>query len=99
VLHDWDDEKCVLILKNIRTTMMTSPTARILVAELFLSPVVTRDTDGLAPLMDLNMLVLTEQGRERTVEEYEDLYSRSGLKCLQVLRTSSPYIVMEVIAL
>jgi O-methyltransferase domain len=50
-----------------------------------------------APLMDLNMLVMLS-GRERTAEEFGALFARAGLKLARIVRTPSPFAVIEAVA-
>jgi hypothetical protein len=45
-------------------------------------------------LMDLNMLVMTG-GRERTVKEFEALFTRAGFKMTRVVPTKSPFSLLE----
>ncbi|WP_017575206.1 methyltransferase [Nocardiopsis kunsanensis] len=76
VLHDWDDERCRAILRNVRAAMPDD--AVVLVVEL-LAPETTRS--GLDPYLaisDVNLLVTTS-GRERTETELTELLSDAGL--------------------
>ena len=63
VLHDWSDENCLHLLKN---------THKIISDKLYILENVTP-----APLLDLNMLVMTE-GRERTESDFERLLNKTG---------------------
>ena len=45
--------------------------------------------------MDLNMMVLTHGGMERTEAEYKKLYNSAGLKLLRVIPTKSPISFIE----
>jgi predicted O-methyltransferase YrrM len=72
ILHDWDDERSVAILRRVREAI--APDGRVLVLEAVLP-------EGNAPspgkLLDVNMLVMTG-GRERTCDEFAALYSAAG---------------------
>jgi SAM-dependent methyltransferase len=83
VLHDWDDDACVTILRNAAETL--APGGRILVVE---KPLPTHDGTDFAKASDVLMLVLGDGGRERTVAEYEALFARAGLRLLE--RTTLP---------
>lgn len=72
ILHDWDDDECVAILRNCRKAI--APGGRIAIIELVLGEI---GDPGFAPLMDLNMLVMTG-GRERSFAEYAALLARAG---------------------
>ena len=53
---------------------------------------------GLATLMDINMLVMTPGGRERTLAEFRLLFERAGFK-LQQAHPAAPteYAVLEAV--
>lgn len=93
IIHDWDDTACLRILKAIRSAM--APGARVLIVEQVIPP-------GNAPfpgkLLDLNMLVMTEGGRERTAAEYTSLLDRAELQLSRIVPTSSPVSVVEAVA-
>ncbi len=93
ILHDWSDEACLTILGHIRSAM--APGARVLVVEQVIPP-----GNGPFPgkLLDLNMLVMTEGGRERTPGEYALLLSRAGLNLRRIHPTPSPVSVVEAVA-
>jgi hypothetical protein len=46
-------------------------------------------------LLDLEMLVMTTGGRERTEAEFSALLSSAGLKLARIVRTESPLSVIE----
>ena len=50
-----------------------------------------------AKLLDLEMLVITERGRERTEEEYANLLRMAGLRPTRVVPTLSPVSVVEAV--
>jgi len=93
IIHDWDDTACLRILKAIRSAM--APGARVLIVEQVIPP-------GNAPfpgkLLDLNMLVMTEGGRERTAAEYTSLLDRAELQLSRIVPTPSPVSVVEAVA-
>ncbi len=74
VIHDWDDEKALAILRNCRLAMGNS--AKILLLEMVIPP---GDAPFFGKLLDLNMLV-NFGGQERTEAEYHDLLSAAGLR-------------------
>lgn len=87
ILHDWNDDECVTILRHVREAM--SPTARVVVVEMLVS-----DAPSPAPLLDLNMLVMLT-GKERTADEFGALFARAGLALARVTPTHSPFAVIE----
>jgi hypothetical protein len=87
VLHDWDDEKALRILRNCRRAM--SPSAKLLIIEL--SPEASRNNwAGL----DLLMMVL-QNGRERSAEQLQALLSKADMDMTRVLAGKSPYFIVE----
>ncbi len=89
ILHDWDDEHSLKILKSIRHAM--KPRSALLIVELSLP---ADATPSAAHLMDLNMLVMIN-GRERTVDEYRTLLHGAGLELARAIPTQSPMVLIE----
>ena len=78
VIHDWDDDEAIAILKVCRRSM--PETAKLLLVERLIAP---PNEMPAAKFSDLNMLV-SPGGRERTREEYSDLFGRSGFELTHV---------------
>lgn len=93
ILHDWGDEACRTILRHIRNAM--APGGRVLIVEQVIPP---GNTPFPGKLLDLNMLVMTEGGRERTPEQYAALLESSGLRLNRIVPTASPVSVVEAVA-
>ncbi|MFC5850608.1 methyltransferase [Streptomyces chlorus] len=91
VLHDWDDDSCVRILRNCRAALQ--PGGRVLVMELLVDTV---GTPGLEPLMDLNMMALST-GRERSPDEFQNLFEQAGLTLASTKPSASRVSVLELI--
>lgn len=72
VLHDWDDERCLAILRACRRAI--TPGGRLLVVELLIPP---GNAPSFAKVQDVNMLV-NLGGRERTEREYGALFAAAG---------------------
>ena len=72
ILHDWDDDSCVRILRNCREA--ARPGARLIVIENVIRDL-TRDR--FATLLDMNMLAVTS-GQERDLTEYDRLFAAAG---------------------
>jgi hypothetical protein len=92
IIHDWDDERCVTILKNIREAMR--PDAKVLIVE---SVVPVGDGPHYSKLLDLEMLA-SPGGAERTAEEYAALLAEAGLRMTRVVPTRSPFSIVEAVA-
>jgi hypothetical protein len=89
ILHDWDDEKAGLILRNLRMAMPAR--AKLVVVEHVLPP---GDEPSFGKLLDLNMLLLPG-GVERTAEEFRLLYERSGFRLTRIVPTEGDLSVVE----
>jgi len=80
IVHDWDDDSCVRFLTNCRTALAAG--GRVLVLEAILPE---HAGDHFVRAVDLEMLVVTGAGRERTRAEFEALFARAGLRIRKVL--------------
>jgi O-methyltransferase domain/Dimerisation domain len=91
VIHDWDDERSLTILRNMRTAM--APEGKLVLMELVLP-------EGAPPhpgmLLDLEMLVQAG-GRERTASEYAELLSRTGFRQTRIIPTAGPMSLVEAV--
>lgn len=90
VLNNWDDEHVVNILKNIERAM--SNDGRVIIIE----NVPTEDK--ISPeeaFRDLLFLVCTNGGCVRSKDEFVELIKDSGLKLLNIIKTSSSYCIIE----
>lgn len=89
VIHDWDEAEATVILRRCREAL--PPSGRVLLAERVLP---AGDTPFYGKLMDLEMMVLPG-GRERTEDEFAELFASAGLELTQVCRSSTPMSVLE----
>lgn len=89
VLHFWDDERSLAILRNIHRVV--SSQCRLIVIELVVPP---GNLPSIGKLVDLEMLTLTG-GFERTITEYRDLFAVAGFRLIDVHSTDLPYNIME----
>ena len=89
IIHDWDDDRSIAILKNLRRA--APPESRLLLVEAVLSD--DPKTDW-GKITDVEMLVLTG-GRERTGEEYRTLLAAAGFEMLRVIPTATSISLVE----
>jgi hypothetical protein len=90
ILHDWPDAECVRILKNCRQVI--APGGRVLIVE---HVVPGEPGPDFSKFMDINMLVLTSGGRERTQEEFTELFTAAGLVLRALVSTAIGICVLE----
>ncbi len=90
VLHDFDDEQAVRILKACRAAMATE--GRLLVVEQVVG--ISGPGDWTTKFLDLQMLILLG-GRERTESEFRELFVAAGFHLQRVIATESPSCILE----
>jgi hypothetical protein len=89
IIHDWDDERCVRILSNCRKAMPGD--GRVLVVDHVVAPGNRFDW---GKLLDINMMVMLGS-KERTKEEFRQLFTRAGLRLKRVIRTGTTLSILE----
>jgi hypothetical protein len=89
ILHNWNDESCINILRNCRKVMTDDAT--LLVIERVV-PEGNGKSDS--KLFDINMLIMTE-GRERKENEYRNLFNAAGFMLTRVVSTHSSLSIIE----
>jgi predicted O-methyltransferase YrrM len=87
VLMDEDDDQAIAILTACRSAMRQS--GKVVVAEHLLTPPNGPEIGS----RDMTMMIVTG-GRERTREEFAELFSASGFHLEQVVATRSPFTLM-----
>jgi hypothetical protein len=90
IIHDWDDERALLILRNISKAMGDSHGTVVLLE--YVIPAGPEPDMG--KFVDIEMLALPG-GRERTEAEFRSLFDRAGFELTRVVRTKSPLSVVE----
>jgi hypothetical protein len=92
ILHDWDDAACVRLLRNIAGAMPNG--AKLVVIE----GVQERNAPHarFSPI-DLQMLIVTDGGRERSIPEIQGLMAESGLRPTTVHRTPADLALLEAV--
>lgn len=89
ILHDWDDDRATLILRNIHRALGTG--GRLLVVESVIPP---GNAPSFGKLLDLTMLVIPG-GKERTEEEYRVLFAAAGFRLNRIVPTAAEVSVIE----
>jgi hypothetical protein len=95
ILHDWNDEQALTILRTCRKAM--SETSRLLIIEMFPRPVGQTPPEGFPPFigfLQLQMMVLFG-GKERNEQDFKALLEQADLQLTQVIHTRSPYRLLE----
>jgi hypothetical protein len=91
VLHDWDDTKAAEILASCRNAVTRH--GRVLIIE----RLIPDDPAEAVPVLlsDINMLVLSPGGRERTNTEYRRLLRAAALRPGIIQPVTFPYGIIE----
>lgn len=89
VLHDWDDDTCVGLLRRARAAMPA--TGRVLAIDAVIPP---GNDPHPAKIVDLIMMSILP-GRERTEAEFRDLFAAAGLCLTRVIPTPSMLAIVE----
>jgi hypothetical protein len=93
ILHDWDDDRCIQILKNIRQA--TPRGGRLLIAE---TVVEKNSTEKPGPFIDVHMMTVCCDGKQRNMDEFRTLFEKSGFRMSRVFPTECSISVVEGIA-
>lgn len=85
VIHDWNDDEAVQILKNIHQVMPAG--GKLLIIDSVI-PDDSRNTPHAGKLLDINIMAMTT-GKERTLGEFRSLLERSGLNFIRLIETDT----------
>ncbi len=91
ILHDWDDENCLVILKSIRQAMLSH--SKLLVIERILPEV---PGPAWTKTLDIHMLALFG-GKQRSLREYEDLMNQAGFSLECAIDTGANVSILEAV--
>lgn len=89
IVHDWNDEQCITILKNCRNSMTAG--GKVLVVEMI---VPEGNEPSIGKFLDLQMLLYLP-GCERTEAEYRILFDKAGFELVKIVPTASPFSILE----
>ncbi|MGQ0540343.1 MAG: methyltransferase [Blastocatellia bacterium] len=91
IIHDWDDERAITILKSIHRAM--NGDGHVLLVEMV---VPEGDEPHPSKILDLEMLTLPG-GTERTEKEYVQLVAAAGFKLNRIVPTQSAFSIIEAV--
>jgi SAM-dependent methyltransferase len=92
IIHDWDDDSATRILQACHRAL--GPRGKVLIVD---SVVPAGNVPHYGKLLDLEMLVLTPRGRERTKAEFIRLLRGAGFRLSRVIATDSPFSIVEAV--
>lgn len=92
IIHDWDDDAATQILQACHRALGSR--GKVLIVD----PVIPRgNVPHYGKLLDLEMLVLTPRGRERTKDEFAKLLRGAGFRLSRLIATASPLSIVEAV--
>lgn len=95
VIHDWNDEQAVAILRTVRAAIPAD--GRLLIVEGLYPARIDRSLESRgATANDVNMLVCTG-GRQRSEAEFRQLFAASGFQLARVVPTFAQVSVIEAV--
>ncbi len=89
ILHDWDDDRCVAILRSCRRAMTAG--SRLLVVEQLLPK---GNAPSFAKTQDMNMLI-NVGGRERSESEFAGLFEKAGFGLTRTVPVAGDMHIIE----
>jgi len=95
VIHGQSDAEAVGVYRNCRDAMPAH--AKLLVMERVLPERIDPDDPRSRAnvLVDINMMLMSPGGRERTEKEHRELLMRAGLRIERVVPTPSPLVIIQ----
>jgi hypothetical protein len=91
IIHDWDDERALVILGNCRHALGAKRNGKLVLLEMV---VPLGNQPHPVKVIDIEMLFFPG-GRERTEREYRELLAQGGFRLTRIIPTKSPFSVIE----
>ena len=91
IIHDWEDSKAIAILHNCRKALQGKKNGKVVLLEFVVPP---GNEPHFSKIIDIEMLFFPG-GKERTEEEFRELFAKAGLRMTRMVQTKSPFFVIE----
>ncbi|XP_074287641.1 cathecol O-methyltransferase 1-like [Silene latifolia] len=95
IIHDWDDDKCIHLLKNCYASLPEKGKVIIIEGILPEIPLPTIEAKAISQ-MDIAMLTQMEEGKERTKEEFTALSHAAGFLDIRFVCCVCNYWIIEL---
>ncbi|XP_009343397.2 xanthohumol 4-O-methyltransferase [Pyrus x bretschneideri] len=95
IMHNWNDEQCIKILKNC-CKAIPEKTGKIIIVDGVLEPDGGGLQDSFVQRYDLTMMVQTSSGKERSEVEWKELLRAGGLSRYKIIKIPSVLSIIEV---
>lgn len=89
VVHDWDDDRALTVLRKCRKAMPSN--AKVLIVDMIVPEAAS---PSFSKLLDLNMMAMTG-GRERTKAEFHALLDAADYRLTRIIPTMAPQSIIE----
>ena len=96
IVHDWSDDKAIVILKNLREAISNDSTAVVLLVETVLQGIIADVDPSVKYLLDIAMMVAVD-GKERSDQEFSSMLQQTGFQVKTVHHTRGLYKVIEAV--
>ncbi|CAN8294682.1 unnamed protein product [Cochlearia groenlandica] len=98
ILHDWDDEQCVEILKNCKKALPKN--GKVIIVESIVPQEITESDLATKHTLcfDVAMMCTTYGGKERTKQEFEILAIKAGFNPPNIIYGAYTYSIIELYA-
>ena len=90
ILHGFDDDSCIRILKNVRQSIKEN--GRLIVIQ---SIIFDGNEPSFNKFLDLELMILDIGARERTEDEYRQIFQASGFHLSKISSPSGPVSLIE----
>lgn len=94
LMHDWNDEDCVKILKNCRKAI-PEKTGKIIIVDAVIQEDGDNAFDKTRLAFDLLMMVNTRYGKERTEAEWKKLLGEGGFPRYRIIKIPTMEMIIE----
>ena len=94
IMHDWDDESCVKILKNCRKAI-PKETGKVIIVDVVLQPEGNAIFDDTGIAFDLLMIAHVSGGKERTEPEWKKVLEEGGFPRYNIIKIPALPSIIE----
>ncbi|CAK9184530.1 unnamed protein product [Ilex paraguariensis] len=94
IMHNWDDENCIKILKNCRKAISKKP-GKVIIVEVVLQPGGGDPFDNIGLMFDLVMLTHFPGGKERTEVEWKKILEEGGFPRYKIIKIPALQSIIE----
>ena len=95
IIHDWNDEDCIKILKNIAKSFQITSKSTSKRPTLLIIDSIYDYPPKLPVIAFMDMVMVSINGKERSLAEFEALLGKSGLKVKKVHESRSELAMIE----